>query len=88
MTTTEVKNAIGNAEQVTVTFTKKNGETRVMKCSRNFDHLAANSAETGYVAPTGSAAYDADDKGLVVVWDLAKKAWRSIIAANVISINA
>ena len=82
MTTTELKNQIGKAAAV-VTFTKKNGEKRVMKCAINKDYLLANVAETEYAVPTGSATYDAEARGMVRVWDLERKGWRTINAEKV-----
>lgn len=85
MTTTELKNAIGDSKNATVTFTKKNGEHRVMKCTRNMDYLEN---ELKKPTPTGTLKYDPDDKGVVIVWDLEKDAWRSITADAVISVEA
>lgn len=84
MNTTELKKAIGDSKCATVTFTKKNGEQRVMKCTRNMDYLEN---ELKKPAPTGKLNYDPDDKGLVIVWDLEKDNWRSITADTVISVQ-
>jgi hypothetical protein len=82
MTTTELKNRIGTAAAV-VTFTKKNGEKRVMKCAINKGYLLANATETDYVEPTGAASFDAESYGMVRVWDLENKGWRTITADTV-----
>lgn len=82
MTTTELKNQIGTAAAV-VTFTKKNGEKRVMKCAINKEYLLTNVAETEYVEPTGTASFDAEARGMVRVWDLENKGWRTITADTV-----
>lgn len=82
MTTTELKSQIGNAVAV-VTFTKKNGEKRVMKCAINKEYLLANAAETEYVEPTGTASFDAEARGMIRVWDLENKGWRTITADTV-----
>lgn len=82
MTTTELKSQIGAAAAV-VTFTKKNGEKRVMKCAINKEYLLANVSETEYVEPTNTASFDAETRGMVRVWDLENKAWRTITADTV-----
>ena len=82
MTTTELKNKIGAAVAV-VTFTKKNGEKRAMKCAINQNYLLDNFDETEYVVPTQEANYDAESRGMVRVWDLENKGWRTITAEKV-----
>ena len=82
MTTTELKSQIGTAAAV-VTFTKKNGEKRAMKCAIDKGYLLANAAETKYVEPTGTAPFDAESRGMVRVWDLENKGWRTITADTV-----
>lgn len=84
MNTTELKNAIGDSKCAIVKFTKKNGEQRTMKCTRNMDYLEN---ELKKPAPTGKLTYDPDDKGLVIVWDLEKDNWRSITADTVTSVE-
>ena len=51
-----------------VAFTKKNGELREMNCRKGVKkHLKG-----------GELAFNPDSKGLVVVWDAQKKAFRMI----------
>lgn len=82
MTTIELKSQIGNAAAV-VTFAKKNGEKRVVKCAIDKEYLLANAAETEYVEPAGTASFDAEARGMVRVWDLENKGWRTITADTV-----
>lgn len=84
MTVNELKNAIAKLNVATVTFTKKNGEERVMRCSINWDELLANSDKTGYSKPTREAAFDAEANDMLRVWDLDERGWR-IINANTVS---
>lgn len=86
MTTTEVKNSIINAGIAVVTFNKKNGEKRVMKCTLNKSLLRemANNGESSYTDPTESASYDAESLGMVRVWDLENDGWRTITAESAV----
>ena len=79
MTTTELKNQIGAAAAV-VTFTKKNGEKRVMKCAINQGFLRT---VPDFIAPTKTAVFDAESRGMVRVWDLENGNWRTITAETV-----
>lgn len=88
MTTTEVKQQIEAANIVEVIFTKKNGERRVMNASRNWQFLRDCGDELEYSDPTGKPNYDREAAGHVLVWDCDERDWRTIIAANVISIRS
>lgn len=63
-----------------VTFTKKNGETRVMRCTTNLDKVPSASQPKG----TGGN-YSAETKR---VFDLDKKEWRSFRLDSIISVKA
>lgn len=89
MTVNELKNRIiecGNNIAI-VTFTKKDGSERVMKCSLNFELLEKRSDETEYVRPTKEPAFDAESRGMVRVWDVENKGWRTITAKTVSDIS-
>lgn len=56
----------------TVTFTKKNGENRIMKCTTNIDVILENSPD--FETPTKEVP---KKPGLLRVWDLDVEDWRS-----------
>jgi len=60
---------------VTVTFTKKNGDKRIMHCTTISDYLPTIST---YSVPSDST---------VTVWDLDNAAWRSFRYDSIISIE-
>lgn len=60
------------SKEATVTFTKKDGEKRVMRCTLKDDI-------TPILAGTGKPKPD----HLLAVWDLDKEGWRSITVDNV-----
>lgn len=89
MTTTELKNKIGNESmRVIVTFIKRTtGKRRVMDCTRNFKMLMKYDDVLGWVAPNGNGLpYDREINGLVTVWDNEAEDWRCIPAGNVLSV--
>ena len=60
---------------ITVTFTKKDGTERVMKCTKQNDVIPADKQPTGNgKAPTGDA---------VAVFDLDKQEWRAFNTSNI-----
>lgn len=63
---------------VTVTFTKKNGERRVMLCTTISEYLP----ETSSVEHTKPSTTN-----LVTVWDLEQSAWRSFNFDSIRSIE-
>jgi len=66
----QAKNLINSSKGkfFTVEFVKKNGDTRVMNCRKGVKkHLKG-----------GELAFDPNSKGLVVVFDAQKKAYRMI----------
>ena len=69
-----------------VVFTKKNGQPRTMNASRDWDFLKENADALGFEIPTCRAAYEADDYGVVRVWDCDEQDWRCIYAEGVLSI--
>lgn len=54
-----------------VTFTKKNGEERVMPCTLDFEHIPKESHPKG----TGTARHQSQDT--IAVWCMDKEGWRS-----------
>ena len=65
-------------DTVTITFTKKDGTERIMKCTRNSAFIPTEQlAKEGGTEPTTS----------VPVFDLDAQGWRSFIPANIIRIE-
>lgn len=68
-----------NGKFFTIEFTKRTtGEVRVMRATTNYQSKLAG----------GDLAYDADAKKLIPVWDMEKKAFRSIPTDAVLRIVA
>ena len=68
-----------NGKFFTVEFTKRStGEVRIMRATTNYESKLAG----------GDLGYDANEKALIPVWDLEKKAFRSIPTDAVIRIVA
>lgn len=63
---------------VTVTFTKVDGSTRIMKCTKNFDHIPSE------YHPSGSSNVTNPD--IIRVYDVENEGWRSFHAESVISV--
>lgn len=61
---------------VDVTFEKKDGEMRTMRCTRNLE-LAPRAP-----LPKEATPYD-DNEDIIRVYDLNAEGWRSFIVANV-----
>ena len=68
MTKNEI-NDLARSNIISVTFTKKDGETRTMKCSLKDEYI------DGQVKESISIRKPNDD--VLAVWDLDKNAWRS-----------
>lgn len=87
MSAAELMNKMGNALCVTLTFYKKDGSLRVMRCNRAFAFDAQNADFTGYAAPNGRGLrYDNNAYGLVTVYDLESEGFRQVRAGNVLSV--
>jgi len=67
---------------VTVTFTKVNGDERVMKCTLLPDHIPNAPTQNGTLVVEGKPASNA-----VAVWDLNAQGWRSFRVASVKNIS-
>lgn len=79
MELSKLKSIVGGGKIASVTFIKRSdGAERKMLC------------RTGVkIGLTGKgAAYDADSKGLLTVYDMQKRAYRTIPAENVIEVHA
>lgn len=95
MTVEELKNKMGDALCVTVTFLKRStGELRTIRCTRNFKFAMSNADAVGYVAPNGKGLpYNNEARGLVTVFDLddldkreIKRKFKQIPANSVLSV--
>lgn len=62
----------------TITFTKKDGTSRIMRCTRNMDLVPSEFHPKGETQDSGSS---------IRVFDLDKQEWRSFIAENVTHID-
>lgn len=62
-----------------VTFTKKNGETRVMRCTQSMDYIPTDKHPMG----TGTPYTDSQ----VRVFDLDKEEWRSFLRDSVTDVK-
>lgn len=69
---------------VKVTFTKLNGETRVMLCTRNWDEARKSPS---WVEPAKHDDDEATSTTAVRVWDIENNAWRSIRPESVQSVE-
>lgn len=74
MTIEELRKLL-STDIVTVTFTKKNGDKRVMQCTTISDYL-----------PTISS-YSTPSDSVVTVWDLENAAWRSFRYDSITSVE-
>jgi len=87
MTVEEVKEKMGNAPCVTLTFYKMDGSVRVMRATRNFKFAAANKFVTDYEQPSGQGLpYNNTLNELVTVYDLEKKGFRQVPANRMLSV--
>lgn len=77
-------NNILKSHVATITFTKKNGETRRMVCTTNWDALKKHASQTHFVAPDGSRPSAVEGRtDMLLVWDLEKENWRIVTVASV-----
>jgi len=60
---------------VTVSFTKKNGDKRVMQCTTISDYLPYTSK------------YSVESDSVITVWDLENAAWRSFRHDSILSVE-
>lgn len=70
---------LSDDKPTTITFTKKDGTDRVMKCTRNLSNIPEDlHPKSVLVDPI-----EAKDSASIKAFDLDKKEWRSFIAENV-----
>jgi hypothetical protein len=69
--------------ECTVTFTKVNGETRVMPCTLKADVIPTLPAEVA----SKSVVKRHENQNVVSVWCLDKKEWRSFRVDNVVDLQ-
>jgi hypothetical protein len=67
---------------VSVTFTKVNGEERVMRCTLQTDHVPNASSQNGELVVEGKST-----SNNVSVWDVDANGWRSFRIASVKNIS-
>ena len=78
-TKTELQ-AILKTEARVITFTKVNGDSRIMKCTLQPDMLPK------LVLTEGKTPKKQNDK-VIAVWDLEKEGWRSITVDTIIYVD-
>lgn len=87
MSVAELKEKMGNAPCVILTFYKMDGSLRVMRANRNFAFDKDNAFVTGYVSPSGKGlSYNNEAKGLVTVYDLENEGFRQVPANRMLSV--
>jgi hypothetical protein len=69
--------------ECTVTFTKVNGETRVMPCTLKADVIPTPPADVA----SKSVVKRHENQNVVSVWCLDKKEWRSFRVDNVVDLQ-
>lgn len=87
MTVEEVKEKMGDAPCVTLTFYKMDGSVRVMRATRNFKFAEAHEFVTGYEKPSGQGLpYNNTLNKLVTVYDLENTGFRQVPANRMLSV--
>lgn len=74
---------------VQLTYVKKNGERREMKCTKSDMILNSFEGQTilGFTPPKSSPKYNVDATDNLIVWDLEQRDYRTI-AAERVTVNA
>lgn len=79
---TATKESVANLlrrNEVTITFTKKDGTERVMKCTLKEDVIVPHEKTTDRVK--------VPKEDILPVWDLEANAWRSVTIPNILTIE-
>ena len=81
-----IKRHLSEGDVLVVKFTKKNGDERVMRCTRNMALIPQPPVKesTGDAEPRKPRK---QPEGVAVVWDLEKGAWRSFQYESVQSVS-
>ena len=80
----ELKAITDRQQETIVTFKKKDGTRRIMKCTTNPNIMAG---AKNFVAPKGDAKNTkAQNPNILTVWDLEKDAFRTIDINSLISV--
>lgn len=69
---------------VTISYTKQNGQTRDMVCTKSAELLLSFEGEAflGYFPPKSSPRYNLDATDNIIVWDIEAKNYRTIAASR------
>lgn len=67
---------------VTVTFTKVNGDERVMKCTLQANHIPNAPSQNGELVVEGRSS-----SNNIAVWDVDAQGWRSFRIASVKNVS-
>lgn len=73
---TDFLDKIKSDDQVTIKFTKKDGSERIMRCTLNFDKIPKQNRPKS--VNLSKILKLLNDKGIIHVFDLDKKDWRSV----------
>ena len=78
----EIKSVL-NKGVATVSFTKVNGETRIMECTLNNDILPVED-----MAPKKTDRVQKPNDDVLSVWDMNARGWRSFRIENVFDVQS
>jgi len=73
---TDFLDKIRSEDYVTIKFTKADGTERIMKCTLNFDKIPKSDVPKS--VNISNILKNINNKGIVHVYDLEKKGWRSV----------
>lgn len=79
-TRTELNELFADNSQVVVTFTKKDGSNRVMRCTRKYELIPAEHYPKNYNP-------DQDPGSIFKVFDLDKEGWRCFDLNSIIEVT-
>jgi hypothetical protein len=80
LTKAEIKEILKNNTTVEVTFTKVNGEQRVMNCTLHESVIPKSELPL-------EASKKSQNDSIVSVWDITQNGWRSFRVDNLVSIK-
>lgn len=80
--TKEYINGLLNESEITVKFTKKNGEERVMRCTKVFDKIPAEMHPK-----EDSKRKVSEESDAIAVFDLDINQWRSFNVGNILEVT-
>lgn len=79
--TKEYLNGLLNEGEITVRFTKKNGEERTMRCTKVFDRIPAE-----FHPKEDSTRKVSENSDAIAVFDVEINQWRSFNVSNILEV--